>query len=50
MPQSKKQAAVQKASLKKRIEELETELRFPVINSVKKANLQYELDRLKKNL
>lgn len=42
MPQSKKQAGVQKASLKKHIEDLEKELSFPVIDPVRKSNLEYK--------
>ena len=48
MPQSKKQMARNAKSNKERIAEIERELRLPILDAVKKADLQYELERLKR--
>jgi len=50
MPISKKQKSVRARGLKERIAEIEQELRLPIIDKVKKANLEYELARLKKKV
>ncbi|MCD6414497.1 MAG: hypothetical protein J7L23_02600 [Candidatus Diapherotrites archaeon] len=50
MPVSKKQSAVRARVLKERITEIEKELSLPIIDKTKKANLEYELARLKKKL
>ena len=50
MPISKKQAAHRAKGLKERVAELERELKMPVMDKVKRANLEYELDRLKKKM
>lgn len=50
MPQSKKQRAVKEKNFKGRIAEIEQELKLPIIDKTKKANLEYELSRLKKRL
>jgi hypothetical protein len=50
MPVSKKQAAHRAKGLKDKIAELERELKMPVMDKVKRSNLEYELARLKKKL
>jgi len=50
MPISKKQAHARAKGIKDRITEIEKELRLPIIDKVKKSNLQYELERLKKRV
>lgn len=48
MGQSKKQMHAKEKGLHERIAEIERELRMPVIDKVKRADLEYELERLKR--
>jgi len=50
MPISKKQAHARAKGTKDRIAAIEKELKMPIIDRVKKSNLEYELARLKKKL
>ncbi len=48
MPISKKQAHARAKGIKDRIAEIENELKLPIMDKVKRSNLEYELARLKK--
>jgi len=50
MGQSKKQIGIKGKTLKSDIDRIEAELRMPIHDPVKKADLEYELARLKKRL
>lgn len=50
MPVSKKQGAHRAKGLKDKVAALENELKMPIIDKVKRSNLEYELARLKKKL
>ena len=48
MPVSKKQNAARAKGMKDRIMAIEQELKLPIIDKTKRADLEYELARLKK--
>ena len=48
MPVSKKQNAARAKGMKDKIIAIENELKLPIMDKVKKSNLEYELARLKK--
>ena len=50
MGQSKKQIGIKDKTLKEGIVRIEAELRLPIHDPAKKADLEYELARLKKRL